>query len=559
MSGRDDAGALTVVLRGRVLSMTDGLREDEAVSFAGERIAAVGAAPAALGSAPVLDFGERTVMPGFVDTHAHVALTSIGRETMLDCRVHRCASIEAILETMRESLHLAEETGWLIARSNLLLDQKLEDRRFPTREDLDRVSRTVPIALRTSHLTILNSRALEEVEIERFASARHGSLGPVTIERRADGAPNGIVSNMDSLLPFPEPDMATVKRAIEAGARELFTANGVTTVVEMSDTLDAMAAMVELIDEGKLHPRFQVFLMAPGTVTVEQACDWRAEGIRERPGRFDIHGLKLFADGGYSSRDAATKVPYAPEVALEPGSMGKLTFTDEELSQIFRQAHAAGLQVSLHANGERSQEQVCAVTERLALPDWQPVRLEHAGNFVYDPETPQAWRRAGALPMPQPMFIYTMAEYMSTYLGEAGARHGRLPFRTLLEAGWDLPSGSDAYWALEEEVTNPLWSMWCCMKREAFSGELIDPEEAIDLESALRMHTVNSARSLGLGADRGTLEPGKLADVIVLDRDLCNGVGTDQLPEVKVDHVYSGGKLVYSRPGAVEPRETVAA
>lgn len=523
----------------------------------GARLAAVGAAEEVAAGVPqarVLDFGDRTIMPGFIDTHAHVALTSIGRETMIDCRVHRCRSIEGIVETLRDSLDLAEETGWLIARSSLLLDQKLEDRRFPTKEDLDRVSTTVPIALRTSHLTILNSRALDQVEIERFASARHGSLGPVTIERGADGTPNGIVSNMDSLLPFPEPDPETAKRAIEVGARELFTANGVTTVCEMSDTREALDAMVELIDAGQLHPRFQVFLMAPGTVTVEQACDWRAQGIQERAGRFDIHGLKLFADGGYSSRDAATKHPYAPEVALEPGSTGKLTFTDDELSTIFQQAHAAGLQVALHTNGERSQEAVCAVAERLNLPDWYPVRLEHAGNFMYDPQTQDAWRRAGAQPMPQPMFIYTMAEFMPIYLGEYGARHGRLPFKTLLETGWELPSGSDAYWALEEEVTNPLWSMWCCMKRQAFSGEVIDSDEAIDLESALRMHTVNGARALGLD-DRGSLEPGKAADVIVLDGDLTNGIGADNIQDVKVDRVYVGGESVYERPGASPPQE----
>jgi predicted amidohydrolase YtcJ len=550
------------ILEGGVLPLVDGLAREQAVAISGDRLGAVGAAADVEGGDPaarVLDFGDRTIVPGFVDTHAHVALTAIGRKTMIDCMVGRCRSIEQIQQRLSDSLHLADETdGWLIARSSLLLDQKLEDKRFPTKEDLDKVSRTVPIALRTSHLTILNSRALEVVDIERFASARHGSLGPVTIERGSDGRPNGIVSNMDSLLPFPEPDAETAKRAIEAGTFEQFTANGVTTICEMSDTREALDAMVELIDEGRLHPRFQVFLLAPGTMTVEEVCDWRAQGVKERPGRFDIHGLKLFADGGYSSRDAATKHPYAPEVALEPGSTGKLTFTDDELEAIFRQAHAAGLQVALHTNGERAQEAVCDLTARLALPDWQPVRLEHAGNFRYDPRTPDAWRRAGAQPMPQPMFIYTMAEYMPIYLGEFGARHGRLPFKSLLADGWDVPSGSDAYWALEEEVTNPLWSMWCCMKRQTFSGEIIDPEEAIDLESALRMHTVNGARALGLGDEIGTLEPGKAADVVVLDRDITDGVGPDEIKDVKVDRVYAAGELVFEREGAAAPLEAVA-
>lgn len=540
------------ILLGRVLTLTDGLRTRRAVSIRDGRIAGVGA-PDELqdGSdeVEILDFGERTLMPGFVDTHAHVALTAVGAETMVDCRVPQCSSVEDILQKLSDSLGETQD-GWLMARSSLLLDQKLADRRLPTRDELDRVSGTVPIALRTSHLSVLNSSALNKVDIDRFIGLRQGSLGPVTIEMGSDGRPNGIVSNLDAMLPFPEPDEATVSRAIEENTIRQFTANGVTSICEMSDTRQSLDVMVDLIDRGRLTSRFSVFLMSPGTLSFEQACNWRDQGIHERPGVFEIRGIKVFADGGYSSRDAAVHHPYAESVALESGPLGKLNFTEKELADMFIAADHAGLQVALHTNGERAQEQVCLVTEKLRLNNALPVRLEHAGNFVYEKNTPEMWRRGSALPVPQPMFIYTMAPYMPIYLGDYGARHGRLPFKTLTDAGWDLPAGSDAYWALEDEVTNPLWSIWCCMKRLGFDGQLIDPEEAIDLETALRMHTIFGARLLDREEIIGTLETDKLADIVVLDRDITSGITVDDLPGVKVDSVYVGGEQVYLRTGA---------
>jgi predicted amidohydrolase YtcJ len=318
----------------------------------------------------------------------------------------------------------------------------------------------------------------------------------------------------------------------------------------MTDTRDSINLLVDLIDSKRIGTRFKAFLMVPGTLGLEDALNWEANGIPQRPDMFDVRGIKMFADGGYSSSDAAIKAPYADEYALEPGSMGKLNYTDEELEATMRAVADAGLQLAMHTNGERCQEQVCGVAA--GVSDGYPVRLEHGGNWVWDPATPDAWRRGGAIPVPQPVFIYTMAPAMPQYLGAYGAQHGRCPWKTLLADGWELSAGSDAYWSFEEDVTNPFFSMWCCMKRAGWDGEVIDPEEAIDLETALRMHTINGANLIREEARKGTLEEGKLADIVVLDRDITEGVTADSIRDVKVDHVFIGGELVYSREGVPE-------
>jgi predicted amidohydrolase YtcJ len=539
------------VLVGKVLSLRDGLTADEAVAIREEHVFGVGSVSGLVERANeprVLNFGNRTLLPGFVDGHAHATACAIGSETMVDC-VNTCSSIAELQQVLSDNISSRADSRWLVARAPLMFNLRWGEGRYPTRQELDRVSTAIPIALRTGHLTILNSRALEVAGIEQFIGVEQGPSGPLSIQIGADGKPNGAINNMDQLLPLPEADAAVLRRSIESGIRRVFTSQGITSVGEITDTLESIEATIELIDAHRIGTRLTALLRVPRTLRLEQVPAWRTLGIQERSGRFDVRGLKLFADGGYSSSDAAVYAPYDDRFALEPGSKGKLNFSDDELAAIARSAAQAGLQLCLHTNGERSQEQACRVIGALGLRDTLPLRLEHAGNWVWEADTPEVWRRAGALPVPQPPFLYTMAPAMPMYLGSYGAQHGRLPFKSLLADGWELPASSDMSWPFEDGFASPFFSMWCCMRRTGWDGEEIDPEEAIDLESALRMHTIDGARLLGVDARRGTLEPGKVADVVVIDRDLTT-VDAENMRDVTVDFVFMDGELVYTREGA---------
>jgi predicted amidohydrolase YtcJ len=543
-----------VLVAGRVLTMADAGEPAEIVAIADGRV--VGTGPrAALGrfsqaGTRILDLGDRTLVPGFVDPHAHGEVGARTLSTTIDCRAPSCGSVADVLEVFRESLSQARE-GWLIGQGNLFLDQKLAEGRLPTREELDRVSTDVALALRAGgHVTVLNTRALELSGIDRGYRPPEGSVTgkPIVETAAASGEPTGVVKEMDNLLPFPELDSSSLREALCDGLRQLFTRRGVTCVGEISETVAGLRSMDALQQAGQLPMRIAVYLWAPGTVSLEQACRWPDVFRFGSPESvLSIRGVKLFADGGYSAASAAVKCDYVGH----PGWNGALALTQEDVADALVRTGEAGLQLAIHANGDRAQEEVCAA---IAAAGGAPTgalrtRIEHAGNFLPDPgATTDAWRRAGILPVPQPIFLYTFGDFFPVYLGEYGSR-GRFPFRSLLDQGWRISGSSDVWTGSEEAATNPLFGIWCSVCRETYRGDTIDPEERISLEEALRMHTLDAAYALGREGELGSLEPGKLADCVVLDRDPLRSAA-DDLRTIEVDAVVLAGELVYEREGA---------
>jgi predicted amidohydrolase YtcJ len=544
------------VVAGRVLPMTD-IAQAESVTLAGDRVASVdgrAAVDAALAAGtPVYDFGDRVVLPGFVDPHAHVEVASIARAMMVDCRAPNCATVEDILQQLRD--HIGEtRDGWLVAQGNLFLDQKLKNGRLPTREELDSVSKDVAIALRAGgHTTVLNSKAFAASDVVKYAG-RAGMMGAAVVETDESGQPTGIISELDAVLPLPKPDEAEFRHALAEGTHALFTAYGVTSIGEITETKLGVSTFDEVAAGGDLDSRLSLFLWVPGAFTLNEALNWRKHlELAAGENWLRVQGIKMFADGGYSSRNAATRTPYVRPYALRPGSRGKVNLNRRQVTATVAKARAHGLQMAIHTNGERAQEVVAAGVAAAGPSNGLPTRLEHAGNLVTDHATVEAWEKAQIVPIPQPVFLYNFGDFFPIYLGPPGAR-GRFPFRTLLAEGWRLCGSSDIHLGAEDRQTNPLFGVWCCVKRQSFKGDIIDPEEALPVETALRMHTIDAAAALQVDSDRGSLEPGKLADLIVLDRD-PRMVLPDELPDINVDFVFVGGELRHAREGATPPKQ----
>jgi predicted amidohydrolase YtcJ len=540
----------TTLRAGTILTMADGSPPAESVTIEGDRIAAVGGGPGDV----TLDFGDRVLMPGFIDVHAHYEVAArVGYQTV-DVRAPECGSIGDVLDVMREAAR-ETDTGWAIGQGNLFLDQKLAERRFPTREELDSVSTDVAIAVRAGgHITMLNSKALELAGIDDSYREPQGSVtGQPIVERDGSGRVTGVVKEMDNLLPFPELDRAALKQALKEGATNLFAAHGVTTVGEITETVDGLRAMDELAVAGELPIRVAAYQWVPGTMSIDDACDRTLE-FRAPRDHVGLQGIKIFADGGFSAASAAVKKPYA----VHPHDCGTLAVSPEYVAEIATRASEAGLQMAIHANGERAQELVCDALAKVGSNGGFPLapRVEHAGNFLPDRSLTNKWRAAGIIPVPQPVFIYTIGDFIPTYVGDYG-NHGQFPLRWLIDEGWGISGSSDVWIGSERPQTRPLFSIWCCVERRGFSGREIEPEQKISVDEALRIHTIGGARVLGEEDRRGSLEPGKLADVIVLARD-PRKVPPSEIPDVEVDYVFLGGRCVYTRPGAEPYKEVVA-
>lgn len=493
-----------------------------------------------------VDVGSRPVMPGFVDVHAHMEVAARTAYQTVDVRAPGCADVGAVLHRLREALPRAVD-GWLVAQANLFFDQKLADRRLPTRDELDSVSRDVAIVIRAGgHLSILNSRALEIAGIDRtYAAADYSITGLPTVDRDETGEPTGVVREMDNLLPLPQLSGEALRAALKEGVHNLFTRHGVTTVGEISESVEGVRLYDDLHQAGELGTRVRVYLWTPGTVSLDEACRHREViPLRSDENLVRIHGVKMFADGGYSASSAAVKRPYVGHGDF----CGHVALSPDQIGEALTRTSQVGLQLAVHANGDRAQEEVCAALAAVGpLPAGSPrPRVEHAGNFLPEPEvTTSAWREAGIIPVPQPVFLYTFGDFIPARLGDYG-RSGRFPFRQLLDDGWPITGSSDVWIGSEDRATNPFFSIWNTLRRQSFMGDTIDPDQRITVLEALRMHTSNAAATLGEGERRGSLEVGKDADLIVLDRD-PTACTDDEVLDVQVDEVFLGGRSVHRR------------
>ncbi|WP_197420057.1 amidohydrolase [Mycobacterium sp. NAZ190054] len=537
---------------GRIVSVTGGA-DAEAVVIRDGRIAEVGsrriAEDARAAGIEVRDVGDRAVVPGFVDPHIHLELLATARGRAVDCRVPGCKTIADVLDRLTAATADIGDGDWLLGYGNLFFDQKLAERRLPTRAELDRVSTTVPIQIACGgHTSVLNSRALELAQVERFLNGAAGLWGSPVVQLDDNGVPTGVVSEIDQLLPVPPMDKAEVRRHLTDTYAELFTAYGVTTFGEMLSSFDNAEVMDDLVGSGDMAARGVLYPLVPSAGPLEEVCEW-ISSYRSKAGadRMRAAGAKLFADGGYSARNAATRTPYVAEHAPYPGYKGRLNMTQADVLRAVHATRRHDVQVAIHANGPRAQDEIVAALLSLPGPhDHRPVRIEHAGNLVNDRADLERFRRANVVPVLQPVFLYNfMADFVPMLLGDGGLQ-GRLPLRSMLDDGVGPVASSDVGPGAEIEQSNPLFSIWECMARRSYWGLHIEPEQAISFTEALRLHTIEGARSLGMEGTVGSIEVGKWGDIAVLDRDPRTG-SLDDVRNTRVDEVFLAGVSVHKR------------
>ncbi|MEX1358162.1 MAG: amidohydrolase [Gaiellaceae bacterium] len=514
----------------RILTLDARLPRADAVAVTGERISAVGTVPdvtALRGSrTEVLELVGRTLLPGFYDAHQHQADTGLLRGHV-DARA---PSIGELAERVRLAARGRPSGAWIEGFG--YEEGRLAERRPPTRWELDAAAPDHPAAITRTcgHALVANSSALAAAGIDARTPDPPGGR----LERDAEtGEPTGVLHERAMELIrrlVPRPSDADIEAAILVEAKENLRL-GITSVWEPWVEPRLVEIYRRLAREDRL----------PVRVTMAQAAVLPSgEPVPlprpERTDRLSLAAVKLLQDGAIAPRTAALTAPYEGE----PDNRGLLLWPQDELDRLVAEIHRRGLQVSIHAIGDAAiASALASINSALATrprPDHRH-RIEHCGL----PMGSLAARVAssGVVPVLQPPFVHFHGETYARNLG--AARSLRLyPVRSLLKAGAVVAGSSDSPVVPDR---NPLLGMRVAMTRTTVEGTQIAADEAVSLDDALRLYTVNAAFAAREDDIKGSLSPGKLADLVVLDEDIST-VAPGELDQVGVESTYLGGRRV---------------
>jgi len=339
-----------------------------------------------------------------------------------------------------------------------------------------------------------------------------------------DGSPTGVVTEMWDLLPaFGVED---VKGALRDKARELFVANGVTTIHNLPYSAHDLVAVQDLQESGELPLRLRYYVHAGRHMELDELF-----ALGMKPGFGDemlaFGGVKTFIDGcchdGYGNK------------------LWDVKWTRAELFDFVAKVHDAGQQLWMHINSQLSIDLGLDAYEYALNRNPRPHRhrLEHSADFVVDRSQIARLKRLGVGAVTTPQFIYSQGDTM-------GNRYPR-PFklRSLVDAGIEVIGSSDATGTVPDGIT-PLFNIACAVTRRTQRGNIYHPEEAVSVEEALKMFTIWPARWTYEDHLKGTIATGKLADFAVLSADPFE-VEPEALFEIGVDATILGGEVVYSR------------
>jgi len=480
------------------------------------------------------DLGGKTVMPGFIDSHIHLLGFGLNLEQLSLVDV---ASVEELKEKVRERALETEEGGWIIGRG---WDQdQFAEKRYPTRYDLDEVAGSRPVYLvRTcGHIAVASSKALEIAGITKDVEDPTGGA----IDRDSRGEPTGVFRESALGLVqscIPKADVEATETALAKGIQYVFS-KGITSV----HTNDGQGGFWETIDlyrrvQGKGFP-LRVYWDIPS----EFFEDLSNSELRTKDGHdyFRIGAVKLFADGSLGGRTAALEFPYSDD----PGNHGILVVSEEELMEAVYKAHIHGMQVAIHAIGDRavrvSLDAIEYAQNRFPVYDLRH-RIVHAQ--ILSPELIARMKSLRVVADIQPKFISTDMRWAVDRVGTERMKWS-YAWRTMLEEGIPLAGGSDC----PVEPPDPLYGIYCAVTRKDMNGNPSSgfyPEQKMTVDEAVHLFTTGAAYAGHEENKKGRLSPGYLCDFVVLSDDIyC--VDPEEIKDLEVLLTVVGGQVVYEK------------
>lgn len=527
-------------LIGKIYTLDDSYPIAEGIAIRDGKIAYVGEAGEARRNAgpnaEVITLGERVALPGFVESHSHPVFYGRCLEEV-DCRGLR--TMDGIIEALRARAAETPPGQWVMGHT--YDDTLLEERRHPTRRDLDRVSERHPVSLRhiSGHSMVVNGEALDLAGITAGTPDPEGGR----VGRDARGEPDGILWEWAQSLVmsrFPEVSVEDVHRYLHNSAGE-YLAAGVTSVVDAAlgfiFGMKEAKAFASLAEDGELPLRLGTAILYPLWRELREGkgpgLEWTGDPDRVRP-----VAVKFFQDGSIQLRTAALRQPYHGE--NEPADH-HLIWPQEDLDRMVADAHSSGWQVWTHGNGDAAIGSILDAYERALRND---PRTDHRHRIEH-------CQTAGEDQLDRMKEMGVAASFFAAHVWHWGDRHRDIflgperaaridPLASALERGIRFGLHNDS----PVTPVSPLLSIGTAASRMTGGGRVLGEDQAIPVDAALRSMTLDSAYLAHEEDRKGTLTEGKLGDVVVLEADPYE-VPPEEIKDVPVSMTIVGGKVEY--------------
>ncbi len=532
-----------LLLNGHVITMNPEAPAAQAIAIRDDRIVWVGAnedAKRLFSPQPrSMDLRGATVLPGIIDAHTH--LLELGK-SLLRLNLKDVASPQEAVERIRKQVASAAPNEWILGWG---WDEGKWASSYPDNEALSRVSPNNPVLLTGLHsfAAWANKKALQLAGISK--ESKDPENGKILHDSKT-GEPTGILLNHAQALVekhIPPMSPAQTRKAIELAAQECLR-NGLTSVHEARVSAEMVQAFRDLKREGRLPLRIYVMLDGADSALVKE---WLERGPEIDPShQLTIRAFKLFADGALGSRGAALLEPYSDA----PATKGVMTTPGPAIHDLARSSLEKGFQVCTHAIGDAA--------NRITLDSYEQalrevprardsrLRIEHA-QVVAAADIPR-FARLGVIPSMQPTHCTSDMAWAEKRVGPERIK-GAYAWRSLLQTGVHLPLSSD----FPGETLNPFYGIYAAITRQDPQGNPPGgwhPEQKLSLDEALRGYTIEGAYAEFEEKSKGTIEPGKLADLTVISSDITKVAPRDIL-FIQALKTLIGGKVVYEAlPGS---------
>lgn len=533
---------------GAVLTMNDAQPRAEAVAVADGKILAVGTVDEVMklkgAATEVIDLQGHALIPGFFDAHGHVFVGGIQALTanMLAPPDGEVTDIASLQKVLRDWVAANEET---VKKTGLIMGfgfdkSTLAELRNPNRADLDAISTEYPIYLihQSGHLGAANSKALEVAGITRDSVAPPGGV----IEFDANGEPTGVLEenahNLAWMKLMSTVDREGMKTIAKAGA-ELWARYGYTTAEEGRSVPVQADIMQEVANEGG----FKIDVLTYTDVLL--ARDYTKDhASRDYTNRFRVAGAKLTIDGSPQGFTAYRDRPYYDPVgSYPPGYRGYAAATQDQVTDAVDWAFANGIQILTHANGEAAQDMLIAALEVATQkygpdPDRRPVLIH--GQFMRADQA-DAYKRLDVFPSLFPMHTFYWGDWHRDHTVGPALADNISPTGWMVQRGMIFSTHHDAPVAFPDSMR----VLDATVTRRSRSGDIIGPDQRVDVMTALKAMTIWPAWSHFEGETKGSIEVGKLADLVILSAD-PTAVEMDSLDQLTVVETVKEGATIFA-------------